>query len=115
MISKKEVDTAMAFSQIIMWAIISTTAGSLYTHNITDIQTADQAAKALQPLVNTFPNAGEIAWTIFALGIIGTGLLAIPVMAGSSTYVLSDVFGWRQVTSHLLSLFKHFCSYTKLC
>jgi Mn2+/Fe2+ NRAMP family transporter len=102
-ISKKEVkmmrsDTAigMAFSQIIMWAIITTTAGSLYAHNITNIQSADQAAKALQPLVKTFPNAGEIAKTIFALGIIGTGLLAIPVMAGSSAYALSDTFGWKQ-------------------
>ena len=102
-ISKKEVrlmrsDTAigMAFSQIIMWAIITTTAGSLHAHNITDIQSADQAAKALQPLVKTFPNAGEIAKTIFALGIIGTGLLAIPVMAGLSAYALSDTFGWKQ-------------------
>ncbi len=102
-ISKMEVkmmrsDTAigMAFSQIIMWAIITTTAGSLHAHNITNIQSADQAAKALQPLVKTFPNAGEIAKTIFALGIIGTGLLAIPVMAGSSAYALSDTFGWKQ-------------------
>jgi len=91
-------DTAMgmAFSQIIMWAIITTTAGSLHAHNITDIESADQAARALQPLVKTFPNAGEIAKTIFAFGIIGTGLLAIPVMAGSSAYALSDVFGWKQ-------------------
>jgi len=102
-ISKKEVkimrlDTAMgmAFSQIIMWAIITTTAGSLHAHNITDIESADQAARALQPLVKTFPNAGEIAKTIFAFGIIGTGLLAIPVMAGSSAYALSDTFGWKQ-------------------
>lgn len=102
-VSKKEVkmmrsDTAigMAFSQLIMWAIIITTAGSLHTYNITDIQSADQAAKALQPLVETFPNAGEIAKTIFALGVIGTGLLAIPVMAGSSAYALSDTFGWKQ-------------------
>jgi NRAMP (natural resistance-associated macrophage protein)-like metal ion transporter len=102
-ISKKEIkmmrqDTAigMAFSQIIMWAIITTTAGSLHAHNITNIQTADNAARVLQPLVKTFPNAGEIAKTVFALGIIGTGLLAIPVMAGSSAYVLSDVFGWKQ-------------------
>jgi NRAMP (natural resistance-associated macrophage protein)-like metal ion transporter len=102
-ISKKEVkmmrsDTAigMAFSQIIMWAIIITTSGSLHAHNITDIPSGDQAAKALEPLVKTFPNAGEIAKTIFALGIIGTGLLAIPVMAGSSAYALSDTFGWKQ-------------------
>lgn len=86
----------MAFSQVIMWAIITTTSGSLHAHNITDIQSADQAAKALEPLVKTFPNAGKTAKTIFALGIIGTGLLAIPVMAGSSAYALSDTFGWQQ-------------------
>ena len=102
-ISKKEIrsmreDTAigMAFSQIIMWAIMITTAVSLHTHGITDIQTADQVAKALEPLVKTFPQAGEISKTIFALGIIGTGLLAIPVLAGSSGYALSDVLGWRE-------------------
>lgn len=103
-------DTAigMAFSQIIMWATIATTAGSLHAHNITDIQTADQAAKSLQPLVKTFPNAGEIAKTVFALGIIGTGLLAIPVMAGSSAYVLSDVFGWKQGLNKKFSQAKAF-------
>jgi len=58
-------------------------------------KTSDQAAKALQLLVKTFPNTGEIAKAIFAVGIIGTGLLAIPVMAGSSAYVLSGVFGWK--------------------
>jgi NRAMP (natural resistance-associated macrophage protein)-like metal ion transporter len=114
-ISKKEVkmmrlDTAigMAFSQIIMWAIITTTAGSLHAHNITDIQTGDQAAKALQLLVKTFPNAGEISKAIFAVGIIGTGLLAIPVMAGSSAYVLSDVFGWKQGLNKKFSQAKAF-------
>ena len=102
-ISKKDIrlmreDTAvgMAFSQIIMWAIITTTAGSLHTHGITDIQSADQAAKALEPLLKTFPQAGQISKTIFALGIIGTGLLAVPVLAGSSAYALSDVFGWSE-------------------
>jgi NRAMP (natural resistance-associated macrophage protein)-like metal ion transporter len=102
-ISKKEIksmrqDTAigMAFSQLIMWSILITTAGSLHSHGVTDIQTADQAAKALEPLVKTFPHAGEISRTIFALGIIGTGLLAIPVLAGSSGYALSDTFGWSE-------------------
>jgi NRAMP (natural resistance-associated macrophage protein)-like metal ion transporter len=102
-ISKKEMksmrqDTAigMAFSQLIMWSIMITTAGSLHAHGVTDIQTADQAAKSLQPLVKTFPQAGEISKTIFALGIIGTGLLAVPVLAGSSGYALSDAFGWRE-------------------
>jgi Mn2+/Fe2+ NRAMP family transporter len=91
-------DTAigMAFSQLIMWSIMITTAGSLHAHGVTDIQTADQAAKSLQPLVKTFPQAGEISKTIFALGIIGTGLLAVPVLAGSSGYALSDAFGWRE-------------------
>jgi NRAMP (natural resistance-associated macrophage protein)-like metal ion transporter len=99
-ISKKEMksmrqDTAigMAFSQLIMWSILITTAGSLHAHGVTDIQTSDQAAKSLEPLVKTFPNAGEISKTIFALGVIGTGLLAIPVLAGSSGYALSDAFG----------------------
>ena len=68
---------------------------SLYAHGITDIQTADQSARALEPLVKTFPNADEISKKIFALGIIGTGLLAIPVLAGSSGYALSDAFGWN--------------------
>jgi NRAMP (natural resistance-associated macrophage protein)-like metal ion transporter len=102
-ISKKEIrlmreDTAvgMAFSQIVMWVIITTTAGTLHAHNITDIQTADQVAKALEPLVKTFPHAGEISKTIFALGIIGTGLLTIPILAGSSAYALSDVFGMER-------------------
>ena len=110
-VSKKEVkmmrlDTAtgMAFSQIIMWAIITTTAGSLHAHNVTNIQTADQAAKALEPLVKSFPYAGQIAKIIFALGIIGTGLLAVPVMAGSSAYALSDIFEWKQ---GLYKKFKH--------
>jgi NRAMP (natural resistance-associated macrophage protein)-like metal ion transporter len=88
-ISKKEIksmrqDTAigMAFSQLIMWSIMMTTARSFHAHGITDIQTADQAAKSLEPLVKTFPQAGEISKTIFALGIIGTGLSAVPVLAG---------------------------------
>jgi NRAMP (natural resistance-associated macrophage protein)-like metal ion transporter len=102
-ISKKDIrlmkqDTAigMAFSQIIMWAIITTTAGSLHSHGVTYIQSADQAAKALEPLLRTFPQAGEISKTIFAVGIIGTGLLAVPVLAGSSGYALSDVFEWNE-------------------
>jgi len=102
-ISKKEVKMmrtdvviGMAFSQMIMWAIISTTAGTLHANGLQDVQTAEQAASSLEPLVKSFPNSGEIAKTIFALGIIGTGLLAVPVLAGSSGYALADVFGWKQ-------------------
>jgi Mn2+/Fe2+ NRAMP family transporter len=71
-------------------------AGTLHTYGLTDIQTADEAAKALEPLVKTFPYSGEIAEVIFALGIIGTGLLAIPVLEGSSAYAISDTMGWNE-------------------
>jgi Mn2+/Fe2+ NRAMP family transporter len=81
-IAKKEVklmrfDIAIgiAFSHFIMWAIMLTSAGSLYSNGVTDIQSADQAAKALEPLVKSFPNSGQISKAVFALGIIGTGLL----------------------------------------
>lgn len=96
MIMKEDVAVGMFFSIFITWAIILTTAGSLHVNGITNIETADQAAKALEPLVNAFPNAGYIAKIIFALGIIGTGLLAIPVLAGASAYAISDSFGWSE-------------------
>jgi NRAMP (natural resistance-associated macrophage protein)-like metal ion transporter len=102
-ISKKEIklmrtDVAVgiAFAELIAWTIIITTAGSLHSHGITDIKTAEEAAKALEPLVKTFPHAGEISKTIFVFGIIGTGLLAVPVLAGSSGYALADTFDWKQ-------------------
>jgi Mn2+/Fe2+ NRAMP family transporter len=88
--------TGIGFSHFIVWSIIITTAGSLHAHGITDIHSAEQAAESLKPLVTSFPNAGEISKTIFALGIIGTGLLSIPVLAGSGAYALSDVFGWKE-------------------
>jgi Mn2+/Fe2+ NRAMP family transporter len=93
---RKDVAVGMGFSQVIMWFIIITTAGTLHVHGLTDISTADEAAQALEPLVKTFPHAGELSKTIFALGIIGTGLLAIPVLAGSSAYALSEEFGWKE-------------------
>lgn len=93
---RKDVAIGMGFSQAIMWFIIITTAGTLHVHGLTDISTADEAAQALEPLVKTFPHAGELSKTIFALGIIGTGLLAIPVLAGSSAYALSEEFGWKE-------------------
>ena len=105
---RADVMLGMAFSQLIMWAIIVSTAGTLHANNITGIATADQAAKALEPLVKSFPNAGEIAETVFALGIIGTGLLAVPVLAGSCGYTLSDAFGWRQGLSRRFGQAKHF-------
>jgi NRAMP (natural resistance-associated macrophage protein)-like metal ion transporter len=93
---RADIAIGIAFSHFIMWAIMLTTAGSLYENGVTDIQSADQAAKALEPLVKSFPNAGQISEAIFALGIIGTGLLAVPVLAGSAGYALADGFGWKQ-------------------
>jgi NRAMP (natural resistance-associated macrophage protein)-like metal ion transporter len=93
---KVDVTVGMIFSQFIMWVIIITTAGSLHVNGIVDIQTAEQAAQALEPLVKTFPYSGEISKIVFTLGIVGTGLLAVPVLAGSSAYALSDTFGWRE-------------------
>src|SRR6185312_8126402 len=102
-VSKKEIksmikDTAVGigFAHFITWAIIITTAGSLHNHGVTDIQSAEQAAKSLEPLVKSFPNSGEISKSIFALGIIGTGLLSIPVLAASNAYALSDSFKWKE-------------------
>lgn len=103
-----DVAAGMAFSQIIMWFIILTSAGTLYQNGITDIATADDAAKALEPLVQTFPYSGQASKIIFALGIIGTGLLAIPVLAGSSAYALADGFGWKQGLSKKFNQAKAF-------
>jgi len=96
MLMKEDIGVGMFFSQFIMWSIIITSAGTLYFAGITDIQTADQAARALEPLVASFPNSGQIAKLIFVFGIIGTGLLAIPVLSASSAFALSDTFGWKE-------------------
>ncbi|MFI5072223.1 MAG: NRAMP family divalent metal transporter, partial [Terriglobales bacterium] len=79
----------MAFSNIVAFFIILTAASTLYAHGLRDIQTSDQAARALEPL------AGRFAFSIFALGIVGTGLLAVPVLAGSAAYAVSEVFHWK--------------------
>ena len=86
---RTDVWSGMAFSNIIMFFIFVACAGTLYAHGITDIVTADQAALALRPF-------GEFAFTLFALGIVGSGLLAVPVLAGSTAYAMSESFGWKQ-------------------
>lgn len=85
-------DTALGMlaSEVTTWFIIMTASSTLHAHGVTNIQTADQAAAALRPL------AGPFAEAIFAVGIIGTGLLAIPVLAGSAAYGVSEAFGWRE-------------------
>ena len=80
----------MFFSNLVMFFIIATTASTLHANGIQNIETAPQAAEALRPL------AGNLAYLLFAAGIIGTGLLAVPVLAGSASYALSEAFGWRE-------------------
>lgn len=86
---KTDTIIGMGFSNLVAFSIILTTATTLATHGITTIQTSAQAAEALRPL------AGEFAFLLFALGIIGTGLLAVPVLAGASAYAVTESFRWR--------------------
>jgi len=85
-------DTAigMAFSQVTTFMIVITTAATLHMNGILDIETAPQAAQALRPF------AGDLAYLLFAIGIIGTGLLGVPILAGSSAYAVSETVGWKQ-------------------
>jgi Mn2+/Fe2+ NRAMP family transporter len=78
----------MAFSNLIAFFIILDTAAVLHVHGITDIQTSAQAAEALRPL------AGELTFLLFSLGILGTGLLAVPVLAGSVAYAMAEALKW---------------------
>ncbi|THD64725.1 NRAMP family divalent metal transporter [Phenylobacterium sp.] len=89
--SRIRVDTmiGMGLSNAVALFIILTTAATLHAHGVTDIQTSSQAAEALRPI------AGPFAFTVFAIGIIGTGLLALPVLAGSSAYAMGETFGWH--------------------
>ena len=81
--------TGMFFSNFVMYFIILTTAATLHAHGITKIATASQAAEALKPL------AGKGAYWLFSLGLIGTGMLGVPVLAGSSAYAISEAMFWR--------------------
>jgi Mn2+/Fe2+ NRAMP family transporter len=79
----------MGFSNLVALFIILTTAVTLNAHGITSIQTTEQAAEALRPL------AGEQAFLLFTLGIVGTGMLAVPILAGSAAYAVAEMFEWR--------------------
>ena len=91
---KQDTYIGMLFSNGIALCIVLATAITLNEHGITNILTATQAAEALRPI------AGNFAFAIFAFGIIGTGLLAIPVLAGSAAFAVSEVFGWKAGLSH---------------
>lgn len=87
---KMDVNTGMLFSNIVMFFIILTAGTVLYPAGIRQIDTVDQAAMALQPL------AGKLTYLIFATGVLGTGLLAIPVLAGAQSYMLAETLGWTE-------------------
>ena len=86
----------MVFSEIGTWSIIVVTATVLNAHGITDIKTAADAAKALEPLVSSFPNAGYTAKVLFAFGVLGLGFLSIPVLAGSAAYAFTESFNLNE-------------------
>jgi NRAMP (natural resistance-associated macrophage protein)-like metal ion transporter len=91
-----DVNTGMIYSNLVAFFIIVTTAATLGAHGVTNIATADQAARALRPL------AGPFAELLFALGMVGTGILAVPVLATSSAYVAAETFGFREGLSEPL-------------
>ncbi len=85
---KTDTQVGMTFSNLIAFCIMLTTALTLHAAGITDIQSSSQAAEALRPL------AGDFAFLLFAAGIVGTGLLAVPVLAGSAAYAVAETFRW---------------------
>ena len=94
---KADTYIGMSFSNVVALCLVIATAVTLNAQGITNIQTSSQAAEALRPV------AGEFAFLIFALGIIGTGLLAVPVLAGSAAYAVSELYGWNASLSHSFS------------
>ena len=87
---KQDVDFGMTFSGLVMYFIILTTGTVLYNGGVHQIDTVEQAAIALKPL------AGNLAYLLFAIGVIGTGLLAIPILSGALSYIITETFGWEQ-------------------
>ncbi len=85
----------MIFSEFATWSIIVVAATVLHNSGVKDVKTAADAAKALEPLVHSFPHAGFLAKLIFSVGIMGLGLLAIPVLSGSVAYSVAEAFNWK--------------------
>lgn len=90
----------MTLASVTAWFIVLACAATLFSQGITTISSASDAARALEPLVQGFPNAGLVAKIIFSTGIIGLGLLAVPVLAGSSSYAISEALGWKEGLYH---------------
>jgi Mn2+/Fe2+ NRAMP family transporter len=87
---RTDVTSGMFLSNCVMWFIIVTTAATLFRQGITDIDSAPKAAEALRPI------AGHLASVLFAMGVVGTGLLAVPILAGSAAYAVAETFTWRE-------------------
>jgi len=87
--ARLDVTTGICLSNLVFYFIILTTAATLHRAGLHDVQSARDAAEALRPL------AGDLAYLLFGVGLIGTGLLAVPVLAGSASYAVAEVFGWR--------------------
>ena len=85
----------MIASEITTWCIIVVAATVLHKNGLTNVATAADAARALEPLVHTFPHAGFLAKAIFATGVIGLGFLGIPVLSGSAAYAFAEAANWR--------------------
>lgn len=97
-IRRLRIDNAvgMLFSNVTAWFIILVGSTVLGAYGITNINTAADAAEALEPLVQAFPNSGYLAKVVFAVGVIGVGLMSVPVLAGSSSYAIAEAFNWRE-------------------
>ena len=97
-IRNMRIDTSigMISSQLVQWFIIITTGTVLFAHGVKNINSAADAAAALEPLVKSFPHSGQIARGIFAFGVVGLGLLAIPVLSGSAAYAMAEALGWKE-------------------
>lgn len=95
-IAQKDVITGMLLSNLVMYFLILTTGATLHVHGVTQIETAKQAAEALLPL------AGKGAYLLFTLGLVGTGMLAVPVLAGSSAYAIAEAAKWRSASLGIL-------------
>jgi NRAMP (natural resistance-associated macrophage protein)-like metal ion transporter len=94
-VARTDVITGMLLSNLVMYFLILTTAATLNVHGIKEIETAKQAAEALRPL------AGQGAYLLFTLGLIGTGMLAVPVLAGSCAYAIAEAAKWKSASLNL--------------
>ncbi len=96
-IHKMRIDnnTGMIFSEITTWSILVVAGTILHNSGVTNINTAADAAKALEPLVRSFPHSGYLSKLIFSIGIIGLGFLAVPILSGSAAYAVSEAVNWK--------------------